>query len=160
MRNRRGKREKAIGTAAHLALGRRGEELALEHLRSLGYRIVAANFTAPIGFSRSGRPVTGEVDLIAYDESARPYTLCFVEVKTRTSAELAPPESAVDRRKQRHIVKAARLYRRMMNVTDEPFRYDVVTVLVETNQPAAVNLLRDYFSEQRFSRSARSRKEM
>ena len=142
--------------APHLALGRRGEALAIEHLKSLGYRIVTTNFTTPIGYSRKGRQISAEIDVIAYDES---FTLCFVEVKTRSSAEIAPPASAVDLRKQRHIVKAARLYRRMMNLADELFRYDVVSVLVAPDRKVGVELLRGYFSEQRFSRGGLHRKE-
>ena len=36
------------------------------------------------------------------------------------------PERAVDLRKQRQIARAARRYRRLMNVTGEVYRYDVV----------------------------------
>ncbi len=138
--------------ATHLSLGRRGEEMAIEHLKSLGYRIVTTNFITPIGYSRKGRQIAAEIDVIAYDESARPFILCFVEVKTRSSAEIAPPEAAVDLRKQRHIVKAARIYRRMMNVADEPFRYDVVSVLLAPSREVTVDLLRGYFPEERFGR--------
>ncbi|MGH9846663.1 MAG: YraN family protein, partial [Blastocatellia bacterium] len=82
--------------ATHLSLGRRGEEMAIEHLKSLGYRIVTTNFMTPIDYSRKGRQISAEIDVIAYDESARPFTLCFVEVKTRSSAEIAAPATAVD----------------------------------------------------------------
>src|SRR5215467_7858303 len=38
--------------APHFELGRRGEQLAIEHLTQQGYRIVAANFVVPIGRNR------------------------------------------------------------------------------------------------------------
>lgn len=139
--------------ASHLALGERGERLAVEHLIKCGYRIVATNFVLPIGYSRLGRSVTGEIDVIAYDEATKPFTLAFIEVKTRTSADIAAPEAAVDRRKQRQIVRAARLYRRLMAVQNEPYRYDVISVLAAPGLAAEVSLLRNYFTEAQFARS-------
>jgi putative endonuclease len=135
--------------APHLETGGRGEEMAARFLRQQGYRIVATNFSAPVGYSRTGRPVTAEIDIIAYDESTIPFTLAFIEVKTRTSAEVATPESAVDRRKQRQIARAARVYRRLLSIEDEPYRYDVIGVLLAPNEEPSLSLLRGYFTEQR-----------
>jgi putative endonuclease len=140
---------------SHLALGEYGERLVAEYLRRQGYRIVAANYIAPIGYSKDGRQVTGEIDIIAYDESSRPFTLAFVEVKTRSSDELIAPETAVDIRKQRQIIRTARVYRRINEVSEEPYRYDVVSVVVKSGGAPNVILRRGYFSEQRFSRSRR-----
>lgn len=140
-------------TASHLALGEMGERLAVAHLEKLGYRIVATNFILPIGYSRQGRPITGEIDIVAYDETAKPFTLTFVEVKTRTRADIAVPEAAVDRRKQRQIVRTARLYRRLMAVQSEPYRYDVVSIIATPGKAAEPSLLRSYFSEGQFARS-------
>jgi putative endonuclease len=82
----------------HLLTGKRGELEAYLHLRSLGYTIVASNFRVP--YDR------GEIDLIGWDDGI----LCFIEVKTRTDAGLAPPVTAVDRSKRRHILSVARRY--------------------------------------------------
>lgn len=138
--------------ARHLETGERGEELAVQYLRQKGYRIIATNFTAPVGYSRSGRPVPGEIDIIAYDESTTPSTLAFVEVKTRTSTAVATPESAVDRRKQRQIARAARVYRRLLAIEDEPYRYDVVSVIIAPYEAPKMTILRSYFSEPGFPR--------
>ncbi len=138
----------------HLALGVRGERLALEHLKQQGYRIAATNFTAPIGHGLSGRAITGEIDIIAYDDSTQPPTLAFIEVKTRASAKVAAPEAAVNLRKQRQIARAARVYRRLLRLEGEPYRYDVVSVLVRPQAAAEITLLRRYFTEERFRRSA------
>jgi putative endonuclease len=138
---------------SHLALGEYGERLVAEFLKRQGYRIVAANFIAPIGHGKDGRQITGEIDIIAYDESARPFTLAFIEVKTRSSDEIAQPESAVDLRKQRQIIRTARVYRRITEMSEEPYRYDVASVLVKPGATPSVTLRRGYFSEQRFSRS-------
>ena len=77
--------------SSHLALGRRGEELAAAYLEQSGYRLVAANVALPVGRNRLGAVINVEIDLVAYDGA----TLCFVEVKTRTSDWFAAPEANV-----------------------------------------------------------------
>src|SRR5881396_3067194 len=111
--------------AQHFELGARGEALAIAHLEQRGYRIVAANFSLPIGRNTRDVIVNAEIDLVAYDGS----TLCFIEVKTRGSDQLAAPQANVDLRKRRQIARAARGYRRMFGLMDAPFRYDVLTVV-------------------------------
>jgi putative endonuclease len=149
-----------IARPSHLALGEYGERLVGEYLKRQGYRIVAANFIAPIGHGRDGRQITGEIDIIAYDESTRPFTLAFIEVKTRSSEEIAAPETAVDLRKQRQIIRAARVYRRITDVMEEPYRYDVASVVVKPGVAPSLTLRRGYFSEQRFSRSQWRRRDI
>jgi len=133
--------------SSHLELGRRGEELAAAYLEQAGYRIVAANFSLPVGRSRIGAVINVEIDLVAYEGE----TLCFVEVKTRISDWFAPPQANVDRRKQRQIVRAAKMYRRMFGLAGEPFRYDVVSVVLPPAQNCAaefeIQLLRNYWTE-------------
>ena len=138
---------------SHLALGKEGEKLARSWLETQGYRIVTFNFVAPIGHSRSGRILTGEIDIIAYDRSLTPPVLAFIEVKTRSSDDLASPESAVDRRKQRQIIRAARVYRRIMALANEPYRYDVVSILATPGSPRSIKLLRNYFRDADHSKS-------
>ena len=138
--------------APHLALGRRGEELAADHLRGHGYRLVASNFKLGVGRNRRGAVVQAEIDLVAYEGS----TLCFVEVKTRASDWFAAPEANVDLRKQRQITRAARAYRRLLGLTDAPHRYDVVAVILPTADdeghapPPRLTLLRNFWTEDKF----------
>jgi len=115
----------AAPRAQHFELGARGEDLAIDHLEMMGYRIVAANFSLPIGRNTRDVIVNAEIDVIAYDGP----TLCFIEVKTRASDEIAAPQTNVDLRKRRQIARAARGYRRMFGLIDSPFRYDVVSVV-------------------------------
>ena len=133
--------------ASHLEIGRRGEELAAAYLLQAGYRIVAANFSVPVGRNRAGAVITVEIDLVAYDRE----TLCFVEVKSRASDWFAPPEANVDRRKQRQVARAARVYRRMFDLTGAPYRYDVITVVLPAEGDNAaefeIQLLRNYWTE-------------
>jgi putative endonuclease len=137
--------EAATNTRAHLELGRRGEELAAAYLKQLGYNIVAANFTLPVGRNLRGAVVNAEIDLVAYEGA----TLCFIEVKTRASDWFAPPQVNVDRRKRRQIVRAARTYRRMLGLEDSSYRYDVVNIILpaEAEGSLQIELLRDFWTE-------------
>ena len=74
------------------SLGKLGEQYAAAYLDQLGYRLVAANFTLPVGRNLRGAVVNAEIDLVAYDGD----TLCFIEVKTRASDWFAPPQVNVD----------------------------------------------------------------
>jgi putative endonuclease len=102
----------------HVATGRRGEEDAYFHLRKLGYCMVARNWRSP------RRP--GEIDLIGWEGGV----LCFVEVKTRSTRDVKPPEAAVDRAKREEMVRVGREYlRRMPRGTAT--RCDIVSVYYE-----------------------------
>lgn len=124
-------------------LGRRGERLAAEFLEASGYRLVLSNFTVPIGRNNRGATVTGEIDLVAVDDDV----LCFVEVKTRTSDEFAAPTATVNRRKQRQIIRAARVYRRIFGLTEVEKRFDVVSIVLSPKGDAKIELIKDFWSE-------------
>lgn len=126
------------------SLGQLGETYAAAYLEQLGYRLVAANFTLPVGRNLRGAVVTAEIDLVTYDRN----TLCFVEVKTRASDWFAPPQVNVDLRKRRQITRAARVYRQMLGITDEPHRYDVVTVVLPADSTPQIELLRNFWNEE------------
>ncbi|SRR6266496_6201607 len=99
----------------HLRIGVRGEEDAYFHLRTQGYAMVARNFRSP--------RCRGEIDLIGWDKDV----LCFVEVKTRTSRHVKPPEAAVDRHKRRELVLVIREYLRRAPPMCQ-WRFDIVSV--------------------------------
>jgi putative endonuclease len=124
------------------SLGDLGESYAAAYLDQLGYRLVAANFTLPVGRNRRGAIINAEIDLIAYDAD----TLCFIEVKTRASDWFAPPQVNVDKRKRRQITRAARVYRQMLGIENEPHRFDVVTVVMNSSTPQ-IDLLRNFWTE-------------
>jgi putative endonuclease len=144
--------ETAPALAPHVALGRRGEALAAAHLERAGYVLVAANFELPVGRNLRGAIVNAEIDLVAYEGDV----LCFVEVKTRASDWFAAPEQNVDRRKQRQITRAARVYRRTFGLAHAPYRYDVVSIVLPpatANDPAPnprIELLRNFWTESKF----------
>jgi putative endonuclease len=118
----------------HQRTGRRGEEEAYFYLRKLGYIMVAQNFRSPRR--------RGEIDLIGWDRD----TLCFIEVKTRTSHDVKPAEAAVDRNKQKDLAWVARDYLRHAPPSCQ-WRFDVVTVYYEKQacQPQ-IELFKNAFS--------------
>lgn len=77
-------------------LGSRGEEKACKYLQENGFRIVARNF----------RCLRGEIDIVA----TKDLTLCFIEVKTRTSVQFGLPCQSVNSKKQMHMKRAAEFY--------------------------------------------------
>jgi putative endonuclease len=122
-----------------LELGKLGEAYAAAYLEQLGYRFVAANFTLPVGRNLRGAVVNAEIDIIAYDHN----TLCFIEVKTRASDWFAPPQVNIDLRKRRQLARAARAYRRLFEIEDQPYRFDAVSVVLV--DPPKIELLRNLF---------------
>ncbi len=108
----------------HQRTGSRGEEDAYFYLRKQGYTVVARNFRSP--------RCRGEIDLIGWDADI----LCFIEVKTRTSRDVKPPEAAVDRHKRREVAAVAREYLRHLPPSCQ-WRFDIVSVYYErlTSRP-------------------------
>ncbi len=121
------------GRAAHLELGRRGEEAAFFYLRRRGYTVVARDW-------RNGK-VRGDLDLVAWEGD----TLCFVEVKTRTSRNVATAESAVDDDKTRVLRRMARQYLLALPDAPDQVRFDVLSIYYEAQQPADIQLFRGAF---------------
>ena len=143
---------RSVSLSSPLELGKRGEELAAAYLLQAGYHIVAANFSIPVGRNRVGALINVEIDLVAYEGQ----TLCFIEVKSRASDWFAPPEANVDRRKQRQIARAARAYRRMFDLVNAPYRYDVITVVLPAEEERRgdwdIQLLRNYWTEDKLKK--------
>jgi putative endonuclease len=125
-----------------IELGKLGEAYAAAYLEQLGYQLVAANFTLPVGRNLRGAVVNAEIDLVAYEHN----TLCFVEVKTRASDWFAPPQANIDLRKRRQIARAARAYLHLFELEDQSYRFDVVTVVLEASESPRIDLLRNYFT--------------
>ncbi len=128
-------------------VGNLGEELARRFLMKNRYRLVVANFKVPVGRNSVGASVTGEVDIIALDEND---VLCFVEVKTRTSEAFAAPLAAVDLRKQRQIIRTARVYRKIFNLPNVKFRYDVVSVVLGRDEKPKIEHFINFWNEAKF----------
>ena|SRR5260370_32934679 len=113
-----------------LTFGRRSEILAIDYLRSLGYRIVISPY----------RTKTGEVDVIAWDGGV----LVFIEVKARRTSE--PPEDSVGFRKQKRIIRAAQGYISRYRLHETSYRFDILAVTVLPHSKPQFRLLRDAFT--------------
>lgn len=120
----------------HLLVGRAGEEAAFFFLRRVGFTVVAHGW-------QSGR-APGDIDLVAWEAD----TLCFVEVKTRSSRGFATAEAAVDRGKRHSVRRLARHYLRQ--VPDGTLtRFDVLSIYLKAGEPARraeFELFRNAFS--------------
>ncbi|MFC1832755.1 YraN family protein [Thermodesulfobacteriota bacterium] len=104
-----------------ISFGKRGEDIAVQHLRSKGFRIEARNY----------RQKTGEIDIICKDDD----TYVFVEVKTRKNTGFGHPTEAVDSRKQGQICRTALFYLSSNNLLDKPVRFDVIGVICDQEIP-------------------------
>jgi putative endonuclease len=121
------------GGPAHLRTGCRGEDMAYYFLRRQGYTMIARNWRS------KGR--RGEIDLIGWEGK----TLCFIEVKTRSSHGIVPAEAAVDRAKQFELRAMAALFLRSQRPRPNS-RFDVVSIYLVPGKPPAIELFKDAFS--------------
>jgi putative endonuclease len=101
-------------TLARQAMGRAGEDLAVDELERRGYVIVARRY----------RTRHGEIDIVARDGD----TTVIVEVKARATAEFGTAAEAVTPRKQRQIISMAVDYLARQGLSDRACRFDVVAI--------------------------------
>lgn len=99
---------------SRLDIAKTGESLAVTHLKTRGYEILAQNY----------RAMRGEIDLVAQDGDC----IVFVEVKTRRTLKFGLPQAAVTAQKQRQISKVALAYLQTHNLFDAPCRFDVIAI--------------------------------
>lgn len=97
-----------------IALGRRAEDLAAEHLAARGWTLL----------DRNHRAARGEVDLVFRDGRY----VRFVEVRSRTGEAQGHPEESVGRGKARRVIAAATDWALGHGGLDQRFRFDVVAV--------------------------------
>ncbi len=95
-------------------VGRRGEEIAADHLQRMGYKILERNY----------RTRHAEIDLIAKHRGA----LVFVEVKSRRSLRFGDPKWSLTPAKRRKISMAALTYLKQQDALNCRARFDVVTL--------------------------------
>jgi len=130
-------------------IGRFGEKAALDFLMREGFQIISANFKVPVGRNRKGVTVTGEIDIIALEDER----LCFVEVKTRSSDLFSSPLDAIDLRKQRQIIRTARVFRKLFGVKKMEYRFDALAIILNGNKAPNFDFRRNFWSEEKFRKS-------
>jgi len=122
--------------ARHLETGREGEEQAYFLLRREGYKIIARNW-------RTKRR-KGELDLVGWDDG----TLCFIEVKTRSTKAVKPAEAAIDEAKRHELIEMGREFMRRIPA-ETPFRFDVVSVYMSQGHSPEMQLFKNAFTWRR-----------
>ena len=100
-------------------VGRRGEQLAAEHLLALGAELLERNFR---------RDYT-EIDLLFKHEGE----LVAVEVKTRDVEDPEQPEEAVRWAQLRRITHGLETYAMDNEMLEMPHRIDVVLIVIESD---------------------------
>ena len=100
--------------AAHNDLGRAGEDAAVRYLEGKDFVIRHRNW----------RFKHWELDIVAEKDGE----VRIIEVKTRSYKDFMDPAMAVDRRKRKHLMKAADAYIKLFDV-EEPVFFDVLTVV-------------------------------
>jgi putative endonuclease len=105
-------------TLSRAEIGALGEQLAVDHLRSLRLRVLERNW----------RCRYGELDVIAADDEAR--VVVFVEVKTRTSDRFGGVAQAVTPDKVRRLRRLAGLWLAAQNGSWKAVRIDVIGVRI------------------------------
>jgi putative endonuclease len=105
----------------NLYLGKAGEDKAAVFLAANGYKILKRNYKTRLG----------EIDIIARDRE----TICFVEVKSRTTERFGLPQEAISKSKQRQIAKVALMFLKENNLLESFTRFDAVSVLFVPGKP-------------------------
>ena len=113
--------------SSHLELGKRGEQLAVGHLRRKGYRILDRNFHTR----------RGEIDIVAMQGNQ----IVFVEVKTARGKTYGPPRGWVDYRKQARLIHAAVVYLAMKRIQDTDCRFDVIAIELDRSRPRLTHII-------------------
>ena len=121
------RRRRVVGARSHCGgmtswtraeIGTLGEDLAVEHLTSLGLKVLDRNW----------RCRYGELDIIAADDATG--TAVFVEVKTRTSDLFGGVEQAVTSPKVRRLRRLAGLWLAGQDGSWAEVRIDVIGVRI------------------------------
>ena len=116
---------------AHLATGRRGEDIAVLYLRLRFYRILVRNFSCKMG----------EIDIVARKKG----TIIFVEVRTRRDPSLTDPLKTVDDRKITRITNAARYYLLTKGMGEPPCRFDVIGITLKHGRKPQIRHIENAF---------------
>lgn len=117
--------------------GKKGEELAKQHLQREGYRILGQNYVNKKGYR------IGEIDIIAQDKEM----LVFVEVKTRRRFKQwdLPPEMFVNREKIRHLERMIYAYLKENRKVGVQYRFDVVGIVYNDEGKIEVKHIKNAF---------------
>jgi putative endonuclease len=114
------------------ALARWGERRAQKFLKKLGLTTLARNYLCK----------TGELDLVMAEPDG---TIVFVEVKTRSSREIAEPEDSITALKKHKLSSAAQYFLKTHKIENYPCRFDVIAITLNQNGRETLKHYRSVF---------------
>jgi putative endonuclease len=123
--------EQDVNGGERAALGRAGEEAALQVYLRNGFRLIARNWRCGLG----------ELDLVV----RRGRLLVFCEVKTRSTIELGGGFEAVTWSKRRRLRRLAEAFVSQTSVRPAATRFDVASVHVSRGSAPDVEVYQDAF---------------
>lgn len=120
-------------TRDKIELGFSGETQAVFFLEKQGFSILETNY----------RTKFCEIDIIAKEED----TLCFIEVKTRSSLKKGLPRESVNQTKQKKIILGAQFYLKSCKLENIRTRFDVIEIYVhpEKDSPPHIQIIKNAF---------------
>jgi putative endonuclease len=116
--------------AEHNDTGKKGEQLAVDFLKSAGYQVLEINWN----FKKY------EVDIIARQNES----LIIAEVKTRSGNYFGEPEAWVTKVKQKNLIKGAEAYI-LLNNLDLEVRFDIISVILPQKGEPKIHHIEDAF---------------
>ncbi|HEV7165128.1 MAG TPA: YraN family protein [Gammaproteobacteria bacterium] len=120
-----------MSLAPHLESGQRAEELALKTLEARGLKLLARNYSCPLG----------ELDLVLLDQGS----LVVVEVRYRRDESRGSAAETVGPEKRRKLTRATEHFLRShADLRRKPLRFDVAAVTGE-GEALAVEWIQDAF---------------
>lgn len=109
-------------------VGRRGEDLATQHLQHQGYTVHERNWLCK----------GGELDIVAHDGQE----WVFVEVRTRRAPNTDTALESFTPAKQARLLTAVQAYRDTHDLEDEPWRLDLIVIALHAGGPS-IEVIRD-----------------
>ncbi len=121
-----------MGDSDARTLGAAAEREALDFLLDNGLVRIANNY----------RVRGGEIDLVMQDKGC----LVFIEVRCRSARRFVPSTLTVDFRKQKKLLRAARLFlARHGHYANSPVRFDVLGIDIQPGGERSIEWIRDAF---------------
>lgn len=103
--------------AAHNELGKWGEQIATDYLKSLGWQILHNDW----------KYKHKDLDVVGFDPETQ--MIVFVEVKTRSSSLWGEPSEAITLQKKVNIINAATAYLYKYDLFGKKWRYDSICIV-------------------------------
>ncbi len=113
-------------------LGRWGEKRSEKFLKNKGLHPLTRNFSCKMG----------EIDLIMVDGDG---AIVFIEVKCRANEDFTPAENLVTFDKQKKLNYTAQYFLRTHDIKDRPYRFDIVTIVLNSNGREQINHYQNAF---------------